>query len=251
MKTPRVKSRHAPLKKEKKTPVRRTASRRPAPAETPAKKKARAEKILGILAKEFPQARTALLHENPFQLLIATILSAQCTDERVNMVTPGLFAKYPTPSDFASLEPAVLEQEIRSTGFFRMKAKSIIGCSKALVDRHNGLVPDRMDDLVQLPGVGRKTANVVLGQAFGIASGVVVDTHVHRISQRLGFTDADTPEQIESDLMTIFPKEEWIDLGSILILHGRRTCKARKPLCPACPVLSHCPSAESFLKQIR
>jgi endonuclease-3 len=207
----------------------------------------RASRVLNILREEFPAARTALLHEEPFQLLVATILSAQCTDERVNMVTPGLFARYPTPRDFAVVDVHELEREIRSTGFFRMKAKSIIACSKALVERFSGSVPQTMDELLSLPGVGRKTANVVLGQAFGISSGVVVDTHVHRISVRLGFSAEKTPEKIENDLIKIFPQKDWIDVGSILILHGRKTCAARKPRCPLCSVAELCPSATDFL----
>jgi len=203
----------------------------------------RALSILKTLRKEFPSAKTALLHGNPFQLLVATILSAQCTDERVNMVTTELFAKYATPRDFASLPQSVLEKEIHSAGFFRMKAKNIIACSRGLLDRHNGEVPPRLEDLVALAGVGRKTANVVLGQAFGIASGVVVDTHVHRLSRRMAFTTADTPEKIELDLAEVFPRSSWIDVGSILILHGRRTCKARTPACELCCVSDRCPSA--------
>jgi endonuclease-3 len=211
----------------------------------------RALKVLHRLIEEFPRPKTALGHENPFQLLIATILSAQCTDERVNMVTPGLFKRYPTAKHLAQANPAELEQEIRSTGFYRMKAKSMIACSKALLERHGGDVPSHMDALVGLPGVGRKTANVVLGQAFGIASGVVVDTHVHRLSQRLGFTKADDPIKIEQDLMALFPQQDWINVGSVLILHGRRTCNARNPKCPACRVAGLCPSAEAFLKKLK
>lgn len=203
----------------------------------------RAVSILKTLRKEFPTPKTALLHDNPFQLLVATILSAQCTDERVNIVTKSLFAKYATPREFASLPPAVLEREIHSAGFFRMKAKNIIACAKGLLERHGGAVPPRLEDLIALAGVGRKTANVVLGQAFGIASGVVVDTHVHRLSRRMGFTAADTPEKIERDLMEVFPRSSWIDVGSILILHGRKTCKARNPACSLCPVNDRCPSA--------
>ena len=203
-----------------------------------------------LLKKEFPRPVTALHHENPFQLLIATILSAQCTDERVNKVTPGLFQKYPATKAFAEANPSELEQDIRSTGFFRMKTKSIIACSKALVEKHGGVVPDTLEELVELPGVGRKTANVVLGQAFGIASGVVVDTHVHRLSQRMGFTGADDPVTIEQDLMNIFPRRDWIDVGSTLIFHGRRTCVARNPLCAECVVNELCPSAASFLKKL-
>jgi endonuclease-3 len=170
-------------------------------------------------------------------------------DERVNMVTKDLFKKYPSPKHFAEAHQAELEQDIRSTGFFRMKTKSIIGCSRALVEKYGGRVPKEIDDLVQLPGVGRKTANVVLGQAYGISSGVVVDTHVARLSQRLGFTNADEPETSEQDLMEIFQKKDWIDVGSVLILHGRRTCRARNPNCPECSLDDLCPSAELFLKR--
>jgi endonuclease-3 len=216
--------------------------------ENPEALRTRASSVLRILRDHFPAARTALKHRNAFELLIATILSAQCTDERVNQVTKDLFGLHPTPADFAALRQSTLEKEIRSTGFFRMKAKSIIGCSKALVERHGGTVPDTMDDLVRLPGVGRKTANVVLGQAFGIASGVVVDTHVHRLSQRLGFSEANTAEKIEGDLMNLFSQDDWIDVGSVLILHGRRTCKARAPACTVCPVNTLCPSADAFLR---
>jgi endonuclease-3 len=207
----------------------------------------RASRVLTILREEFPTARTALLHQDPFQLLVATILSAQCTDERVNRVTPGLFARYPTPQHLARVDVHELEGEIRSTGFFRMKAKSIIACSRAIVERFSGKVPHTMDELLSLPGVGRKTANVVLGQAFGISSGVVVDTHVHRISVRLGFSREKTPEKIENDLIKIFPEKDWIDVGSILILHGRKTCVARKPKCSLCTVGELCPSAKDFL----
>jgi endonuclease-3 len=175
------------------------------PAETPERLRRRGAEILRRLLGEFPQPVTALRHENPFQLLVATILSAQCTDERVNMVTPGLFARYPGVEDFARAEQRALEEQIRSTGFFRMKAKSILECSRALLERHGGRVPEEMEHLVNLPGVGRKTANVVLGQAFGKASGVVVDTHVHRLAGRLGLSREKTPEKIEQDLMTIFP----------------------------------------------
>lgn len=204
---------------------------------------ARALKVLNILSQEFPLAATALTFANPFQLLVATILSAQCTDERVNKVTPGLFAKFPDARSFAAVSQAELENEIRSTGFYRNKAKNIIACAKALLERHGGEVPADMDALTRLPGVGRKTANVVLGQSFGIASGVVVDTHVHRLARRLGWTRADQPEKIEQDLMELFPGDRWIEVGSVLILHGRRTCIARKPRCPDCSVRALCPSA--------
>lgn len=196
-----------------------------------------------ILTAEFPAAATALTYGNPFQLLVATILSAQCTDERVNKVTPELFRKYPDARSLAAVSQAELENEIRPTGFYRNKAKNIVGCARALVERHGGDVPADMEALTALPGVGRKTANVVLGQAFGITSGIVVDTHVHRIARRLGWTEADQPEQIEQDLMELFPREKWIDVGSVLILHGRRTCVARKPRCSSCAVRMLCPSA--------
>ena len=216
------------------------------PSESVEKLRLRAQELLGRLLREFPQPKTALRHDDPFQLLVATILSAQCTDERVNMVTPGLFAKYPDPEAFARADQQELEREIHSTGFFRMKAKNIIACSRALADAHGGRVPEQMEQLVNLPGVGRKTANVVLGQAFGIAAGVVVDTHVHRLSGRLGLSREKTPEKVEQDLMKIFPPSDWIDLASVLILHGRRTCMARKPECPRCALRDLCPSAEAL-----
>jgi len=211
--------------------------------ENPAQMRARGMSVLRTLRKQYPSAHTALRHENAFQLLVATILSAQCTDERVNMVTKDLFRKYPAAADLATVPREVLENEIRSTGFYRMKAKNVIACSSMLLERFGGNVPQAMEDLVQIPGVGRKTANVVLGQAFGITSGVVVDTHVHRLARRLGFTKEDTPEKIEADLMALFPKKDWIELGTVLILHGRKTCNARKPDCPACPVNHRCPSS--------
>jgi endonuclease-3 len=234
---------------KKRPATRKRASRKVSPAgapESPHARRARAAKILDILRREFPGAVTALRHENPFQLLIATILSAQCTDERVNMVTPGLFAAYPGAAEFVRARQSDIEEIIRSTGFFRNKAKSILACSTALMDRYGGRVPDRMEELVTLPGVGRKTANVVLGQAFGIASGVVVDTHVHRLAGRLGFSTQKTPEKIEVDLMEVFPASDWIDVSSILILHGRKWCNARRPRCAECPVRALCPSADSF-----
>jgi endonuclease-3 len=217
-----------------------TTSRKPS-RETPEARRERAIRILKALRKEFPEARTALLHHSPFQLLIATILSAQCTDERVNMVTPVLFSRYKTPAELAAASQDELEEIIRSTGFFRMKAKNIIACSRALMERFDGEVPPRMEDLVTLPGVGRKTANVVLGQAFGIVSGVVVDTHVQRLAVRMGFSREKTPEKIEADLMEAFPKRSWIEISSTLILHGRRTCPARKPKCDVCTVAKDCP----------
>jgi endonuclease-3 len=212
-------------------------------AEPRPQKKARASAILRKLKKEFPGAATALEHQNAFQLLVATILSAQCTDERVNMVTPSLFARYPDAARFAGARQEDVEDFVRSTGFFRMKSRNIIACSKALVERYGGRVPNTMEELRQLPGVGRKTANVVLGHAFGVSEGVVVDTHVGRLSQRMGFTTEKDAERIETDLMELFPRKEWLGLGSVLILHGRRTCTARKPACDDCPVQDLCPSA--------
>ncbi len=223
------------------------AKKPPVRKESDEEKKERSQQIFKLLKKEFPKPITALHHQSAFQLLIATILSAQCTDERVNMVTPGLFRKYKDAKAFAAADQAELEETIRSTGFFRMKAKNIIGCSKALVEQFSGEVPKTIDELVTLPGVGRKTANVVLGQVYGIASGVVVDTHVHRLSQRLGFTTAETAEKIEQDLMALFPQKQWIDLGTVLILHGRKTCAARSPKCNSCVVAPLCPSAQVFV----
>ena len=206
----------------------------------------RAKSILPLLRKAYQDPRTALVHRSPFELLIATILSAQCTDERVNMVTKMLFTKYRGPGDFARVSQVELEKDIHSTGFFRMKAKNIIACSRALLESHQGVVPSTMEELVRLPGVGRKTANVVLSEAFNKSEGIVVDTHVHRVSQRLGLTRADQPEKIEQDLMPLFDRREWGDIGGLLILHGRRVCIARKPKCSQCPVEALCPSAKSF-----
>ncbi len=208
--------------------------------------KRKARKIVTKLKKLYPQSKTALEHEDPLQLLIATILSAQCTDARVNMVTPGLFAKYKSAADFASANQVELEQEIRSTGFYRNKTKNIIGCCKQLVENHGGVVPNSMEALLELPGVGRKTANCVLGGAFGINSGVVVDTHVERLSQRLGMTKQKTAEKIEQDLAKIIPTDDWYDLSNMLIAHGRKVCNARKPNCPDCGLNSLCPSAKRF-----
>lgn len=211
--------------------------------------KRRVRTIIERLRRIHPSAKTALRFENPFQLLVSTILSAQCTDARVNMVTPGLFRKLPTPRHFASMDQKELEQEIRSTGFFRNKARNIIAASKSIVERFGGEVPRTMEELLQLGGVGRKTANCVLGGAFGINEGIVVDTHVERLSQRLGLTKQKTAEKIERDLMEIVPRDDWYDFSNLLILHGRRTCIARKPLCPECTIRRQCPSAEGFMKR--
>jgi len=200
----------------------------------------RLQKIFAALDQLFPHAQCALHHKNAFQLLVATILSAQCTDERVNKVTPGLFEKYPTPQDFAAVQQPVLETEIRSTGFFRNKAKNLIGMARKLVTDFGGEVPRRMDEMLTLPGVARKTANVVLGTAYGIPTGVVVDTHVFRIAQRLKLSQQQTPEKVELDLIKLVPQERWISFGHQVIWFGRKICQARKPLCGECPLESIC-----------
>jgi len=194
------------------------------------------------LEAAYPVPECALLHDSPLQLLVATILSAQCTDERVNMVTPGLFRRYRSARDFADADPAELELIIQSTGFFRAKTKSIIGCTQALVERFDGEVPPRMEDLVALPGVGRKTANVVLGVAFKLP-GFAVDTHVTRLTARLGLTRHTDPVKIETEVTANVPPERWADFGMRLILHGRQVCQARKPNCPGCVLNDFCPSS--------
>lgn len=208
-------------------------------------KKAKRERVLEVIQElqaEYPDAHCALHHENAFQLLAATILSAQCTDERVNQVTPALFARFPTPEAMAGAKLEELEELIRSTGFYRNKAKSLLGMATALVEKHGGEVPAEMDALVALPGVGRKTANVVLSNAFGKAEGVVVDTHVKRIAGRLGFTRETDPEKIERDLMEIVPREHWGDVEHLLIYHGRAVCKAPRARCGDCVIAGLCPS---------
>lgn len=205
---------------------------------------ARVRAILRGLDEAYPHATCALKHDNPFQLLIATILSAQCTDAVVNIVTKTLFAKYPTPKDLAYANPAEVEQEIRPTGFFRNKTKSIIGASKKLVEEFHGEVPRTMEQLVTIPGAARKTANVVLGCAYGIASGIVVDTHVQRLSGRLDLTKNIDPKKIEQDLMQIIPKDKWILFSHQLIWHGRQVCQARKPKCMECNLERICYSKD-------
>jgi endonuclease-3 len=200
-----------------------------------------ARKVVSVLKKTYPDAECALRHDNPFQLLAATILSAQCTDERVNMVTPQLFKKYPTPQELAKATQRDVETIIQSCGFYRNKATNLRGMAQALVDRHDGELPRDLEALTALPGVGRKTANVVLGTAFGIPSGVVVDTHVKRISKLLGLTDSTNPEIVERDLAAILPKSEWINYSHRLIHHGRAICIARRPKCRECPLLKLCP----------
>jgi endonuclease-3 len=208
--------------------------------------KERVKEIIRRLQREYPDAQCALNHTNAFELLIATILSAQCTDERVNKVTANLFRKYRSPADFAAANQSELERDIHSTGFFRNKAKNIIAASRQIMERFGGRVPDKMEDLLSLPGVARKTANVVLGCAFGIADGIVVDTHVARLSQRLGLTKNNAPEKIERDLMQIIPKRHWVMFSHWLIHHGRKVCKARKPDCSNCVLADLCPSYSIF-----
>ncbi len=203
--------------------------------------------LIRRLRAAHPDAHCALDHENPFQLLVATILSAQCTDERVNQVTPALFARFPTPEAMAAADRAELEALIRTTGFFRNKAKSLQGASALICQNFGGEVPQEMDELTSLPGVARKTANVVRGVCFGLADGIVVDTHVKRLSQRLGLTQEKSPEKIEKELMALIPVEDWIDIAHLLIFHGRRVCNARKPDCANCTLAEICPSAGEFL----
>lgn len=211
-------------------------------------KKTRADEIIRRLKKEYPDAHCALNHTNAFELLVATILSAQCTDERVNIVTATLFRKYRSPQDFIDVAPEELASDIKSINFFNNKTKSIQGASAKIVENFGGEVPRTMDELLTLNGVARKTANVVLGNAFGIASGVVVDTHVARLSQRLGLTAETTPEKIEKELQTLVPKKDWVMFPHWLISHGRKICQARKPKCAECVLRDICPSAENFTK---
>ena len=206
-------------------------------------RKARARKIIARLKREYPDATCALHHSNALELVVATILSAQCTDARVNLVTPHLFAKYRTAADYAAVDPRVLEKEIQSTGFFRNKTKSIIGMAQALVERHGGEVPQTMEELTALPGVGRKTANVILGTWFKKNEGVVVDTHVHRLTRLLGLTRQDDPVKIEQELMEIVPREDWTWFSHTLIQHGRQVCIARRPRCADCVLNRLCPSS--------
>lgn len=224
-------------------PVKAAAKKKPAVAAAGTDPK-RVAAILAKLDEAYPAATCELKHENAFQLLISTILSAQCTDVRVNQVTQELYKMYTKPEDFAYANPAELEKEIRPTGFFRNKTKSIMGASKGIIEKFGGQVPRTMDEILTLPGVARKTANVVLGTAYGIASGVVVDTHVMRLSQRLDLTRNDDPKKIEQDLMAILPQHKWIIFSHQLIWHGRRVCFARKPNCAACNLESLCYSKD-------
>jgi endonuclease-3 len=228
-----------------------TAAKRPASAKKSARttrrgataRARRATEVFARLAREYPDAHCALDFKDPYQLLVATILSAQCTDKRVNMVTPALFRKYPTADALAAARPEELEAIIRSTGFFRSKAKNLIGMATAVAEKHGGAVPPVMEELVQLPGVGRKTANVLLGNAFGMNEGVVVDTHVSRVSQRLELTASTDPVRIEQDLVQLFPREQWAMLSHLLVWHGRAVCVARSPRCEDCVLSDICPSS--------
>lgn len=203
----------------------------------------RAAKIYEVLEKEYPEAETALNHESPFQLAVATILSAQCTDERVNRVTPELFRRFPHAEALANAPLEEVEEIIHSTGFFRSKAKNVVAMARMLLEEHQGVLPRSIKELTELPGIGRKTANVILGNAFSIDEGVVVDTHVKRLAGRMGFTRETDPGKVEKDLMEIFPRERWTVLSHLLILHGRALCRARRPRCAECPVAGLCPSA--------
>ena len=238
-------------------PARSRVSRRPVPTAVREARRApsrrsllaeRANKILDILEQAHPEATCALHYRNPFELVSATILSAQCTDERVNQVTPALFARYPTAQALAAARPEDVEEIIRPTGFYRAKTKSLLGCARALTADHGGEVPRSMDAMVELPGVGRKTASVVLGHVYDIAEGIAVDTHVLRVSNRLGIARGDDPIEVERQLMTILPRERWTRTTDVLIFHGRKICIARRPLCGQCPVFALCrwPQRQAF-----
>jgi endonuclease-3 len=208
--------------------------------------KNRVLKVIELLEKEHPDAKIALHYTNPLELLVATVLSAQCTDERVNMVTKALFQKYPKVEDYANADLKALEQDIRSTGFYRNKAKNIKKCCQLLVEKYNSQVPRTMEELLELPGVARKTANIVLSNAYGIIEGVAVDTHVRRLAPRLGLTENDDPAKIELDLMNLVPRDKWMRITDLLIFHGRRICVAKKPKCDVCVLNKICPSAFTF-----
>lgn len=207
----------------------------------------RAREIVARLRAEYPNAKCSLNFTTPLELLVATVLSAQCTDERVNAVTPQLFKKYQTAEDYARAQPEELEQDVKQTGFYRNKAKNIRGAATLLVERFGGEVPRTMPELLTLPGVARKTANVVMGNAYGIVEGVVVDTHVGRLAKRLGLTRQDDPVKVEQDLMALLPREDWLDLSHLMIYHGRAVCQARKPLCERCVLSDICPTGQELL----
>lgn len=207
----------------------------------------RAESIVAELRRLYPDAKCSLDFTTPHELLVATMLSAQCTDERVNLVTKSLFKKYRSPEDFANANPEELEQDVKQTGFYRNKAKNVREASRIIVERFGGETPHAMDDLLTLPGVARKTANVVMGNAYGDVEGVVVDTHVGRLSRRLGLTDSEDPVKVEQELMALLPQRDWLDLSHMMIMHGRAVCQARKPLCDQCTLVSLCPTGQSTL----
>ena len=207
--------------------------------------------VIRRLREHYPQARTALAFGNPLEILVATILAAQCTDERVNTITPGLFRKYPTAAAFAAADRAELEAEIRPAGFFRNKAKSIIGASRRIVEAYGGRVPGSMEELLTLPGVARKTANIVLAAGFGKAEGIAVDTHAGRLSRRLGLSREEDPVKVERDLMALVPRRDWLDFNFLLVEHGRALCQARKPRCPECFLRRLCPSAAGLFPELR
>jgi endonuclease-3 len=208
--------------------------------------KARVAKIVGLLEKEHPDARIALNYLNPLELLVATILSAQCTDQRVNIVTKTLFKKYRRAEDYANADLKELEQDIKSTGFYRNKARNIKKCCQMLVEKFNSQIPKTMEEILELPGVARKTANIVLSNAYGIVEGIAVDTHVRRLAKRLGLTSNEEPVKIEQDLMKLVPRNKWMKFTDLLIFHGRRVCTAKKPKCEACVINKLCPSAFTF-----
>jgi endonuclease-3 len=212
--------------------------------------KKRIGEIIRVLYREYPESRTALSFQTPHQILVATILSAQCTDARVNLITPALFKKYRSASDFARAKPEELQEEIRSTGFFRNKSKHIILASRKIVEDFKGKVPDSMEALLTLPGVARKTANIVLTSGYGRAEGIAVDTHVKRLSRRLGLSQENNPDKIELDLLGLVPKKDWLDFNYVFVNHGRNVCQARKPRCPECVLKSLCPSAVEFFPYI-
>ena len=207
--------------------------------------------VIRLLRRHYPQARTALEYRSPLEILVATILAAQCTDERVNRITPGLFRKYPSAEALAGADRAELETDIRSAGFFRNKAKSIVGAAKRIVEAYGGAVPDSMAELLTLPGVARKTANIVLSAGYGKAEGIAVDTHAGRLARRLGLSRHDDPVKVERDLMALVPREDWLDFNFLLVEHGRAVCQARKPDCPGCFLRRLCPSATKFHPELK
>jgi len=213
---------------------------------TESENQSRVLRIIELLEKEHPDAKIALKFSNPLELLVATILSAQCTDNRVNMVTQSLFKKYKKAEDYANVEVELLEEDIRSTGFFRNKAKNIKKCCRLLVEKYDSKVPNTMESMLELPGVARKTANIVLSNAYGVVEGIAVDTHVRRLAQRLGLSEYEKPDKIERDLMNIVPRDLWKKIADLLIFHGRRVCVARKPKCSICAINDLCPSAFKF-----